>query len=79
MDVKDYGDIIYSIRAEAKSHEVPNMANYPHIPACNHELSKTVEQIIKEGRICLTLGGDHSIGRFKGLRNICRGTTYTYI
>lgn len=63
MDIKDYGDVVYSLPDKGCEHSVPNMLNYPHIPACNFELSKMTEQIIKEGRICLTLGGDHSMGK----------------
>lgn len=63
MDVKDYGDVMYSIPEDAKNHSVPNMTHYPHTPYCNYEVSKNVQQIIKDGRTCVTLGGDHSIGK----------------
>lgn len=61
MNVKDYGDITYD-PSDIEKTQVPNMPNYGHISRCNHELSKGVQKIINEGRICLTLGGDHSIG-----------------
>lgn len=32
--------------------------------SCAQEVSKQVSNIIKDNRICLTLGGDHSIGIF---------------
>lgn len=37
------------------------MREYEHIAACNQEVSKNVANIIRDGRICLTLGGDHAI------------------
>lgn len=38
------------------------MLEYAHVASCNQELSNRVFKIMQEGRICLTLGGDHSIG-----------------
>lgn len=73
MDVKDYGDITYTIPPEAKHFNVPNMNNYPHIPYFNQEVSKNVERVINDGRICLTLGGDHSLGRLNDFLNISTG------
>lgn len=60
--LRDYGDVSYNLQEEACFHDVSNMINYPDIVICNYHLSKKTEQIIKEKRICLTLGGDHSIG-----------------
>lgn len=61
MNIKDYGDITYNVDEEMCKH-VPNMKEYSHVAACNHEVSKQVANIIRDGRICLTLGGDHSVG-----------------
>lgn len=44
---------------------IPNMRQYSHVAACNREVSKQVASIIRDGRICLTLGGDHSIGEIQ--------------
>lgn len=38
------------------------MLNWPNVAECNRKLAEQVSNIIKDGRICLTLGGDHSIG-----------------
>lgn len=38
------------------------MKDYEHMAACNHQLSNYVQKVINDGRVCLTLGGDHSIG-----------------
>ncbi|KAB0804857.1 hypothetical protein PPYR_01827 [Photinus pyralis] len=60
IDVKDYGDIVYSIDHDI-SNSVPNMLMYEHMVACTKVLSKQVTRVLNDGRICLTLGGDHSI------------------
>ncbi|CAH1978047.1 unnamed protein product [Acanthoscelides obtectus] len=60
MDIKDYGNISYTVNRELEA-SVPNMKGYAEIVGCTHEVSKNVEKIMKEGRMCLTLGGDHSI------------------
>ncbi|XP_018567917.1 arginase-1 [Anoplophora glabripennis] len=61
INIKDYGNITYQVNEEIEK-KVPNMREYAHVASCNQELSRNVEKIIKDGRICLTLGGDHSIG-----------------
>ena len=38
------------------------MKKYANVAACNQEVSKTVEKVLRDHRTCLTLGGDHSIG-----------------
>ncbi|XP_018326945.1 arginase, hepatic [Agrilus planipennis] len=60
IDVVDYGDIAYSVDSSI-SKSVPNIRMYEHMVACNKEVSKRVRNIIESGRICLTLGGDHTI------------------
>ena len=60
MDVKDYGDTSYTIDPKLKE-RVPNMKNYEHIVSCARVVSDKVCNIIKDKRICLTLGGDHAI------------------
>lgn len=60
MDVKDYGDVSYNI---AELDEMPNMKEYAHAASCNLEVSKSVQNVLNDGRICLTLGGDHAIGK----------------
>lgn len=62
LEIKDYGDVSYQIPKNLKGEHVPNMKSYAHVAACNYEVSKAVEKIIKDGRICVTLGGDHSLG-----------------
>lgn len=61
LNIKDYGDIKYHIPSENWVRSVENMSKLEHVAACNQELSKTVQNILKDGRVCFTLGGDHSI------------------
>ncbi|KAK9721432.1 Arginase family [Popillia japonica] len=59
-DLKDYGEVKYL--NNCRNAEVLNMKHYDHVISCSKELSEQVEKVIRDGRICLTLGGDHSIG-----------------
>jgi len=61
MDVVDYGDVKYEVN-KTICDAIPNMRDYEHMVPCAQEVSKRVANIIRDGRICLTLGGDHSIG-----------------
>lgn len=61
LDVKDYGNIEYKVPDGSWSRTVENMSKLEHVAACNLELSKAVQSILKDGRVCFTLGGDHSI------------------
>ncbi|CAH0600586.1 unnamed protein product [Chrysodeixis includens] len=59
LDVKDYGDI------ETPGIKEVNVANMDHlalVSACNKHLSACVTQVLKDNRIAVTIGGDHSIG-----------------
>lgn len=64
INVKDYGDIAYEEEPNS-GRNVQNMKLLSHVAACNKNLSDKVEEILKDDRICLTLGGDHSIGEKK--------------
>lgn len=70
LDIKDYGDIdTTATDAEVK---VDNMAHLPQVSACNKKLSERVSQVLKDGRVAVTIGGDHSIGvgEFQYLLNV---------
>ncbi|CAG9858698.1 unnamed protein product [Phyllotreta striolata] len=60
LEVKDYGNLEYDV-IQGIDTTVPNMKNYHDIISCNQVLSQKVESILKEGQVCLALGGDHSI------------------
>lgn len=59
-DVHDFGDVDYQPSQEDET--VKNVRNMKNVIAFNEKLSQKVSKIINEGRMCLTLGGDHSIG-----------------
>lgn len=71
LHVRDVGDLLYD--------PIPNLTplknyhNIADVAACQRELSKHVEEIVSQGHMCLTIGGDHSIsvgsvtGSIKGL------------
>lgn len=70
VDIKDYGDVTES--AEVIDHakkNIKNMPNYNEFIDVSYQLSEKVQQVLKDGRLCMTLGGDHSIafGNFKDL------------
>ncbi|XP_033608705.1 arginase-1 isoform X2 [Cryptotermes secundus] len=58
-DVKDFGDVVYE---QIDGLMVENMTALGHIAACQKEVSDSVIHILNEGRMCLTIGGDHSCG-----------------
>ncbi|XP_038209517.1 arginase-1 [Zerene cesonia] len=60
LDVKDYGDI--DIPTSHEDVGVDNMVSLPLVSACNHNVSKKVSQVLRDGRLAVTIGGDHSIG-----------------
>ncbi|CAK1548289.1 unnamed protein product [Leptosia nina] len=60
LDVKDYGDIDIPSCHEAAT--VDNMAYLPLVSACNRSLSNKMTQVLNDGRLAVTIGGDHSIG-----------------
>lgn len=37
------------------------MKEFAHIVSCTKTVAKSVEEILKDGRKCITLGGDHSL------------------
>ncbi|XP_043920512.1 arginase-1 [Protopterus annectens] len=59
-DVKDYGDL--------KFEDVPNdeafgiVKNPRTVGKANEVLAKTVAKVQQDGRLCITMGGDHSLG-----------------
>lgn len=61
-DIKDYGDVQYTHIEKEETYSGANMKNAEHVIGFNKLLSDRVSEIIKDGRLCFTLGGDHSIG-----------------
>ncbi|XP_056635810.1 arginase, hepatic [Diorhabda sublineata] len=73
--IHDYGNIAYKVLERHKS--IPNMKEYNEMVSCNEEVSRKVEELLRDDHICLTLGGDHSIavgtvdGHVKAKKDIC--------
>lgn len=63
FDVKDYGDI--HTKESPKSELINNLkCKNAHIVAqATYYLRKKVIQCLNDDRLCLTLGGDHSVGK----------------
>lgn len=63
VDVRDYGDVEYETNSR-ENHVIgtENMLHLQEVSNCNFELSKKVKRILSDGRMAITLGGDHAIG-----------------
>lgn len=68
IDVKDYGDVQYET-LNCNGRKINNLKYLAHVAACNKALSEKVGEIIKDNRMPIVLGGDHSIasGSITGL------------
>lgn len=68
INVKDYGDVHYE-PMEAHGRKIDNLKYLEHVAACNKALAGRVEDILKDNRMPITLGGDHSLafGSISGL------------
>lgn len=60
VDIKDYGDIKLGEPSHAESPK--NMSNYYEVVNTMKNLSDKVYEVLKDKRMCITLGGDHSLG-----------------
>lgn len=49
------------MREIPESH-VENMLQLAYVSACTKELSSKVSSVLQDDRVCVTIGGDHSIG-----------------
>lgn len=58
--MKDYGDI--ETTSSEKIVNVDNMAHLPLVSECNRRLSQRISQVLRDDRMVVTIGGDHSIG-----------------
>ncbi|XP_055639653.1 arginase, hepatic [Toxorhynchites rutilus septentrionalis] len=60
LDIRDYGDIHYEA-LDLRGRTAVNMKKLEHVASCTQVLSDRVAQVLREDRLCLTLGGDHAI------------------
>lgn len=63
LDVKDYGDVHYDVlnSSDESVGELEHIKELKHVAACSHALAAKIEEITNDGRMPITLGGDHSI------------------
>lgn len=68
INVKDYGDVHYE-PVEVNGRKIDNLKYLKHVSACNKALAGKIEDILKDNRMPITLGGDHSLafGSISGL------------
>lgn len=61
VDIKDFGDVaVNNIEQELES--IPkNMLNYAGLLPTMKSVSEKIQDVRAENRICITLGGDHTI------------------
>ncbi|KAK9875152.1 hypothetical protein WA026_005943 [Henosepilachna vigintioctopunctata] len=59
LDVEDFGEVKFS--SKKLKRPVSDIKNYAEFIGCIERVSKRVHSIIEEGRLCITIGGDHSI------------------
>lgn len=62
LDVKDYGDVTAPHDVDGSKKLVENMNALAVVSECNKLLSERVHKVMTDGRIAVTIGGDHSIG-----------------
>lgn len=63
IDIKDFGDVTESEEIVDYAKQIPkNMPNYNEFVDMSFRLSEKVQEVLRDGRLCMTLGGDHSIG-----------------
>lgn len=60
VDVKDYGDIPFDAKPDVLPN--PQARNAQFVGAALQKVVDKVKSVLQEGRVCLTLGGDHSLG-----------------
>ena len=79
FDIKDYGDVATSISSSSFENDQKVMSgarNFSTVAGFNATLSSSVADIVRSGRVCITLGGDHSvaIGYAKSFLKLSRNT-----
>lgn len=72
IDVKDYGDVHYELM-RTNGRKINNLKQLEHVAACNKALADKIEEIRKDNRMSIALGGDHSLA-FGSITGLLRGT-----
>ncbi|OXA60246.1 Arginase, hepatic [Folsomia candida] len=88
VDVKDYGDMIFDVGPRVRTpvgNETKEMAegvwNIVDVAKAAKKISDQTEAIAKDGRIVLSVGGDHSItiGTINGISNVHPNVAILYL
>ena len=79
VDIKDFGNL--TIKAEDVEISSTNMLNYSRFMPLMQEISEKVQEIRAENRICVTLGGDHTlaVGTICGHLNASEKLSLIYV
>lgn len=72
IDVKDYGDVQYELM-KSNGRKINNLKELDHVAACNKALADKIEEIRKDNRMSIALGGDHSLA-FGSITGVLRNT-----
>ncbi|MPC76576.1 Arginase, hepatic [Portunus trituberculatus] len=64
LDIRDFGDV-EDKNSDSKDAEIQlgpdGERHHTTVLEYNRRLAASVSEVVKEGRVCVTLGGDHSI------------------
>ena len=62
-DIKDYGDVSFTAPHHLSSGDdgMQGTKNFAAVRGFNEALGMAVADILDSGRVCITLGGDHSV------------------
>lgn len=69
VDIKDFGDVAVNDIEQTLESTPKNILNYAGLMPSMKRISEKIQEIRAENRICITLGGDHTI--VVGLYNPC--------
>ena len=72
IDVKDYGDVHYELM-KSNGRKINNLKELEHVAAMNQALADKIEEVRRDNRMSIALGGDHSLA-FGSITGLLRKT-----